>query len=99
MSLSIGSQVRTTDGAIGTSGAKIRVYGFIARASSGGASVINIYNGVDASTGTLIDVINVAQSTTERPMYAGGLYCGAGLFVDVDSNTSFITAIYEQENS
>ena len=99
MSLPIGSQTITVDGAIGSSGKKIRVYGFIARASSGGASVINIYNGTDAGTGTLVDVINIAQSTTERPMYAGGLYCGAGLFVDIDSNTSFVTAIYEQENS
>ncbi len=98
MSLGIGSQKIVADGVVGTSGAKIRIYGFIARATSGGASVINIYNGT-SSGGTLIDVINVAQSTTERPMYAGGLYCGSGCFVDVDSNTSFVEAIYEQENS
>lgn len=93
-----GSQKITADGVVGTSGKKIRVYGFIARATSGGASVINVYSGTDTS-GTLLDVINVAQSTTERPMYAGGLQFPAGCYVDVDANTSFIVALYEQENS
>lgn len=92
-----GSQKVTEDGVIGTSGKKIRVYGFIARAGAGGASVINIYDGTSTG-GTLLDIINVAQSTTERPMYASGLQCPNGLFVDVDANTTFVTAIFEQEN-
>lgn len=99
MSLPIGSQTRTDDGVIGTSGKKIRVYGFIVRSDGDGASVVSVYNGT-SSSGTLVDVINVsAASTTTRVMYAGGLYFGSGCYVDVDGNTAFITAIYEQENS
>lgn len=98
MSLSIGSQNITADGVIGTSGKKIRVYELIVRAGSGGATVVDVYNGT-SSGGTKIDTINAAQSTTTRAVYAGGLYCGSGLYIDVDANTSFVTAIYEQENS
>ena len=98
MSLPIGSQKIVADGVIGTSGKKIRVYGFIVRATSGGASVVNVYDGTTAG-GVLMDVINIAVSTTERPMYCGGLYFGSGCFVDFDANTSFVTAILEQENS
>lgn len=98
MSLSIGKQKITADGVIGTSGKNIRLFGLIVRASSGGATVVNIYEGTSAG-GTLVDVVNGATSTTERPMYAGGLLCSGGLYIDVDANTSFVTAIYEQENS
>jgi len=98
MRLPIGSQKITADGVIGTSGKKIRVYGFIIRAGSGGTSVVSIYDGTSTG-GVLMDTINIATSTTERPMYCGGLYFGSGCYVDIDTNTSFVTAIYEQENS
>lgn len=98
MSLPIGSQNITASGVIGGSGKVIRLYGLVVRATSGGASVVNVYNGTD-NTGVLTDVVNIAQSTTERPMYAGGLRFGSGLYISVDSNTSFVTAIYEQEHS
>ncbi len=100
MSLPIGSQkITTSDSAIGTSGKKIRVYGLIVRSDGDGASVVNVYDGTSTS-GTLMDVINVgAASTTVRVMYCGGLYLGSGCFLDVDTNTAFVTAIYEQENA
>lgn len=99
MSLPIGSQKRTDDGVIGTSGKKIRVYGIIVRSDGDGVSVVNVYDGTSAS-GALMDTIDVgAASTTARIMYAGGLYFGSGCFVDVDDNTAFVTVIYEQENS
>lgn len=93
-----GIQKITSDIAVGTSGKKVRIYGFIARATAGGVSVINIYDGTSTS-GTLIDTINLAASTTDRPMYAGGLSCQSGCFVDVDANTSFVIALFEQENA
>lgn len=99
MSLSIGLQKRTDDGVIGTSGKKIRVYGFIVRSDGDGASVVSVYNGT-TSSGVLLDVIDVAAaSSTTRVMYAGGLLFDSGCFVDVDANTAFVTAIYEQENA
>ncbi len=97
MSLPIGSQKVTSDSAIGTSGKKIRLYGLVVRAG-GSDTVVNVYNGTSTG-GVLTDVVNVAANTTNRPMYAGGLYLGSGCFIDVDTNTSFVVAIYEQENS
>ncbi len=97
MSLPIGSQKVTADSVVGTSGKKIRLYGLIVRAA-GSDTVVNVYNGTSTG-GVLTDVINVTASTTNRIMYAGGLYLGSGCFIDVDASTSFVTAIYEQENS
>lgn len=98
MSLPIGSQKRTSDGVIGTSGKKIRLYGLVVRGGSGGATVVNVYDGTSTG-GTLMDVVNAAQDTTTRAMYAGGLQLPSGCFLDVDSNTDFVTAIFEQENA
>jgi hypothetical protein len=100
MSLPIGSQqITTSDAVIGTSGKKIRLYGLIVRSDGDGASVVNVYNGTSTSD-TLMDVINVsAASTSVRVMYCGGLYLGSGCFIDVDGNTAYVTAIYEQENA
>lgn len=98
MSLAIGKTTITQDGVVGTSGKKIRLYGIIVRGGGGGATVVNIYDGTSTS-GTLSDVVNAATSTTSRVMYAGGLFLKDGCYIDVDSNTTFVTAIYEQENS
>lgn len=97
MSLPIGSQKRTDDGVIGTSGKKIRIYGFIVRAGGSDTSV-EVYNGTTAAD-TLVDVIAASANTTTRIMYAGGMLLGSGCFINVDANTSFVTAILEQENS
>lgn len=97
MSLPIGSQKRTTDGVIGTSAKKIRVYGLIVRAG-GSDTVLNVYDGTSTG-GVLMDIVNAAANTTTARMYAGGLYLGSGCFLDVDANISFVTAIYEQENA
>lgn len=99
MSLPIGSQTITADGVILTSGAKIRIYGFIVRSTAGGAALVSVYDGT-STAGTLRDQIDVtAASTTTRVMYAGGLRFGSGCFVDVDTNTAFVTAICEKENT
>lgn len=99
MGLPIGLQKRTDDGVIGTSGTNIRVFGFIVRATSGGAAVVSVYKGTSTG-GVLVDTIDVAAaSTTTRVMYAGGLFLPGGCYIDVDTNTSFVTAIYMQENS
>jgi len=97
MSLPIGSQKRTTDGVIGTSGKKIRLYGLICRAG-GSDAVVALHDGT-STAGAQMDAINITASTTNRVSYPGGLYLGSGCFIDVDANTSFVVAIYEQENS
>lgn len=98
MSLPIGSQNITADIAVGISGKKIRLYELIVRSTSG-AAVVNVYAGTSTG-GTLVDVINVtAATTTVRVGYCGGLFFNEGCFIDVDTSTAFVTAIYEQENS
>lgn len=95
MGLAIGSQRITADGVVGTSGADIRVFEVIVRSDGDGASVVNLRNGT-AVTDTIWDVIDVASaSTTTRVVYAGGLLLKGGAYIDVDSNTSFVTVIYQ----
>lgn len=98
MSLPIGSQQRTTDGVIGTSGKKIRVYEVIVRSEAGGGAVVSLYNNTSA-TGTALDIVNGTASLTVRIAYVGGLLFNSGCFIDVDTNTTWVTVIYEQENS
>lgn len=96
MSLSIGSQQRTTDGVIGTSGKNIRVYGVRLRSGGGGAAEVSLYNGTAAS-GTPLDIVNGTTSLTASISYPGGLLFPSGCYVDVDTNTTWITVIYTQE--
>ena len=98
MSLPIGAQQRTTDGVIGTSGKKIRVYQVIIRSGAGGGGVVELYNNTSA-TGTPLDIGNGTASLTVRIPYVGGLLFESGCYVNVDTNTDWVTVIYEQENA
>ncbi len=97
MSLPIGSQKRTTDGVIGVSGAKIRIYGFLVTADSSG-TVVAVYDGTSTG-GVLMDSLVGTASVVTRISYPGGLYFGSGCYIDVDTHTTSVVAIYEQENS
>ncbi len=97
MSLPIGSQKRTTDGAIGTSGTKIRIYGFLVTADSSGA-VVAVYDGTGTG-GVLMDSLVGAASVVTRISYPGGLALNSGCYIDIDAHTTSVVAIYEQENS
>lgn len=95
MGLPIGAQRITADGVVGTSGADIRIFEIIVRSDSDGASVVNVRNGTAVSA-TIWDTINVSSaSTTVRVVYAGGLLLVGGAYIDVDSNTDFVTVIYQ----
>lgn len=98
MSLSIGSQKRTTDGVIGTSGKKIRLYGLIIHSGSGGAGSAVIYNGTSTG-GTEMDAVAGTTDVSVRVAYPGGLALESGCYIDIGSNTDYVTAIYEQENA
>ncbi len=97
MSLPIGAQKRTTDGAIGVSGKKIRIYGFLVTADASGA-VVAVYDGTDTS-GVLMDSLVGAASVVTRISYPGGLFFNSGCYIDIDAHTTSVVAIYEQENS
>lgn len=97
MSLPIGSQKRTTDGVIGTSGKKIRIYGFIVNADASGA-VVAVYDGTSTG-GTAMDSLVGAASVSTRISYPGGLLLNSGCYLDLDTHTNYVVAIYEQENA
>lgn len=84
-------QTITADGVIGNSGKPIRVYA-IAITSGGTAAVVAFHNGTSTSgqrmlqgTGTISKTVLVPDIPTE------GLLFPAGLFVDVDTNTTDVT--------
>lgn len=98
MSLSIGAQQITADGVIGTSGKKIRLYGIIVNSDSSG-STVDLHDGTSTG-GTKLDSIAGAASVSTRVSYPGGLLFNSGMYVNLDgTHTTFVTAIYEQENS
>ena len=97
MSLPIGAQKRTTDGVIGGSGSKIRVYGFLVTADSSGA-VVAVYDGTGTG-GVLMDSLVGAASVVTRISYPGGLLFNSGCYIDIDAHTTSVVAIYEQENT
>ena len=98
MSLPIGMQKRTTDGVIGASGKKIRLYGIIVNSDASG-SVVDLHDGTGTGDAKL-DTITGAASVSTRVNYPGGLLFNSGLYINLDgTHTSFVTCIYEQENS
>ncbi len=98
MSLPIGAQKITADGVIGTSGKKIRLYGIIVVSDSSGSAVA-LHDGT-STAGALMDTITGAASVSTRVNYPGGLLFNSGLYINLDgSHTTYVTCIYEQENS
>ncbi len=98
MSLPIGSQKIVADGVIGTSGKKIRLYGIIVASDSTGGPVA-LHDGT-STAGALMDTITGAASVSTRVNYAGGLLFNSGLYINLDgSHTTYVVAIYEQENA
>jgi hypothetical protein len=96
MNLSIGSQKISADGVIGGSGKVIRVFGFIVNADASGA-VVAVYDGTSTG-GIVMDSLVGAASVSTRISYPGGLFLPAGCYLDIDSHTNYVVAIYEQEN-
>ncbi len=96
MSLPIGSQQRSSDGVIGTSGKKIRLYQIIVHSGASGG-VVQLRNGTTTG-GTEYDEVNGTASISVSASYAGGLFFPDGLFIDLDANTVYVTCIFEQEN-
>jgi len=97
MSLPIGSTQITADGVIGGSGAKIRLYGIIVH--SGGTAGIAVLHDGTSGAGTELDEVNGEISVSKRIVYPGGLLFNSGLFINIDANVVYVTAIYEQERA
>lgn len=96
MGLQIGSQKISADGVIGVSAKPVRLFELIIRSGAGGGGVVIVYNGSSAS-GTEYDTGNGTASLTVRIPYVGGLLLPAGCYLDIDTNVSYVIAIYTQE--
>ena len=71
-------------------------HGGTPKATSGGASTVAVYDGLDA-TGDPIDYFSVAASAGERNYMDDGIILRRGLYVDLGSNVDFFTVICEPE--
>lgn len=98
MSLPIGAQNITEDGVIGTSGKKIRLFAIVVHSGSGGGGVAALHNGT-STAGTEYDTVTGTADVSVRVSYTGGLIFTSGLYINVDANVDYVTAIYEQENA
>jgi hypothetical protein len=69
-------------------------HGGVLLATSGGASTVAVYDGLDTS-GDLIDYFSVSASAGERHVDDVGIQIREGLYVDVGSNVSKLTIFYD----
>lgn len=97
MNLLPGSQRRTSDGVVGTSGKPIRLFCVSLVSDSGGATTVSLLNGTTAN-GTQFGLASTsAASSGSVTNFAGGLRFPDGLFVDVGSNIGSATFVYTEE--
>lgn len=71
-------------------------HGGILLASSGGASIVSVYDGHD-TTGVLIDRFDVQASQFQQSFYERGIALRRGLYVDLGSNVSAFTLYYSDQ--
>lgn len=87
----------TADGVVGASGKATRVYGISVLSGAGGAAVVQYYNNTAASGNALVTSTGVASKAVLVPdIPAEGLLFPAGLYVDVDANTTQVNVWCEQ---
>lgn len=91
-----GYQRRTTDGIIGTSGARLRVYGLNIVTSGGTPAVVALKNGTTSGGTVLLQESGTASGGRYIDFGPQGVLFDSGCFADIDSNTSAITVIYQQ---
>ncbi len=71
-----------------------RYYGGLLVATNGGASTVNIYDGVSATVGELIDSWNILASAVDLHSLSYPLHVERGLFIDLGSNVSAFTVFF-----
>jgi hypothetical protein len=86
----------TSDGVVGTSGKATRVYG-ISILSGGTGAVVAFYNATSATGNQLLTGTGTANKAVMVPdIPAEGILFPAGLYVDVDTNTTQVNVWCEQ---
>lgn len=91
--MEIGSTRLAADGYVDSTNAT-RIFALIIK-SGGTAAVVAAQNG---SGGTEYDSITGTINTTVIRQYPGGLLFPSGCYIDLDTNTSYVTAIYERNS-
>ena len=69
-------------------------YGGLLLATAGGASTVDVYDGIDAG-GELIDSLHAAASGVDKSWMDRGIELRRGLFVDAGSYVSACTLYYD----
>lgn len=88
----------TADGAVGTSGGRIRVFQVTMLAGAGGAGELVLRNGAAASGTVYVKEDGAAASkTTTFEFGEEGMLFPGGCFFDKDTNTAAIVATYRVE--
>ena len=63
--------------------------------ASGGTATVSLYDGLNATTGTLIDFFTAGDGLAERVFLERGVDVREGLFVDLGSNVGSFTVFYQ----
>jgi hypothetical protein len=86
----------TADGVIGPSGKPIRVYGISIGSGAGGGGVVEFHNGTSTSGQKYVTASGTASTNVlVANIPAAGLLFPAGLYANVDANTTDVTAWIE----
>lgn len=89
-----GFQKLTASGVIGTSGKAVALFGYTIRSNANGSASVNLYNGTSTS-GTLLEENVVQTDDTVQINFCKGKIFPSGLYVSLDSNTSYVTVWYQ----
>ena len=63
--------------------------------ANGGTATVSVYDGLNSTTGTLIDFFTAGDGLAERVFLEGGIDVREGLFVDLGSNVGSFTVFYK----
>lgn len=63
--------------------------------ASGGTATVSVYDGLDATTGDLIDFFYAADGQADRHVFERGIDIREGLYVHLGSNVSSLTVYCE----
>lgn len=87
----------TADGVLGTSGSPVRVFGMSIESGATGGVVV-LRNGTAVTDNPVISAQGSANATSQVPdVPAEGIYFSAGLYVDIDANTTAANVEWRQE--
>lgn len=88
--------LKTSDGAVGTSGEATILYGINIKTDGETGGVVVLRNGTSTSGTAVFTFTGTAQKSTNFDFGGNGVLFPDGLFYDEDANVTSSTVIYEQ---